>query len=127
MSPVDETKALWRRSRFAWGRTDCLMSVADHVFRVTGRDPAARWRGCYDTEDAARSLLEAYGGTVGIMEAGLAGIGIRHGARAYGAPVVCDLGGEHVAGLDAGARIIFMAEGRGMIETRAPVVRAWPI
>ncbi len=46
-----------RRTAFAWGTHDCILFAADAVAAMTGRDPAAAWRGAYaDAEGAARII-----------------------------------------------------------------------
>lgn len=50
-----------RRMPFAWGTNDCAIFAADCVLDLTGTDPAARWRG-YETEEAAREIVDAAGG-----------------------------------------------------------------
>lgn len=40
-----------------WGASDCLMTAMDAVEAVTGKDPAAKVRGTYSTEQGAAKLL----------------------------------------------------------------------
>lgn len=120
-----DLRSLWRRERFVWGRTDCLMSVCAYVAAVTGTDPAAPWRGTYDDEAGARRILAAGGGVLAMMRGGMAAVGFQTGPRGEGRPVVCQIGGEEIAGVDMGPRIAFMAAGRGMVEMRADVLEAW--
>lgn len=121
----DDLRALWRRERFEWGRTDCIMSVCNYVRDLTGTDPAAPWRGSYSDEAGARAIFEAHGGVLALMQHGMARAGFGMGERAEGAPVVALIGGHEIAGVDMGSRIAVMAEGRGMVETRALVLGAW--
>jgi hypothetical protein len=55
-----------RHTPFAWGTHDCCLFAADAVLATTGADPAAEWRGRYDSEAEALELLGARGleGTV---------------------------------------------------------------
>lgn len=124
MGIVDDTLTQWRRSRFIWGETDCVMAVANYVLALTGNDPAATWRGRYHDEAGARALYDLHGGVQGIVRFGLRGIGIHEGLPAYGRPVVCRVGDHEVAGLCLGPRVAFMAE-RGVVEGRAEVLAAW--
>lgn len=40
---------------FVWGKTDCMMVVADYILDVTGKDPAAQYRDTYFSRlDCAR-------------------------------------------------------------------------
>lgn len=42
---------------FAWGRRDCCLFAADCVRAMTGTDPAAEYRGRYNSECAAAALV----------------------------------------------------------------------
>lgn len=44
-----------------------------------------------------------------------------------GFPVVCDFGGHEIAGVCMGRRVGFMAEGRGYVELKAPILAAWSV
>lgn len=46
-----------RHVPFAWGSNDCCLCAADIILAITGRDPAAPWRGRYSNEDEAAVLL----------------------------------------------------------------------
>ena len=122
-----ETRALWRRTQFVWGRTDCILATCDHVQRCTGIDPAAPWRGSYSDEAGATAIYEAHGGVLGLMVHGMALAGFAAGDAAPGRPVVCRVGGHEVAGVCFGRRIGFLAEDRGLIEMRAEILGAWVV
>lgn len=124
---VAETRALWRRSAFAWGQTDCIMATCNHVLAVTGIDPAGPWRGSYADEVGARIIFEPYGGVLALMRHGMARAGFVTGEAAPGRPVVAALMGHEIAGVCFGDRIGFMADGRGLVEMRAQVLEAWVI
>jgi hypothetical protein len=47
---------------FAWGVQDCCLFAADAVATITGRDPAAAWRGTYSTALQAARLVAELGG-----------------------------------------------------------------
>ena len=118
----------WRRARFVWGDTDCIMATCNYIRDLTGIDPAGPWRGSYDSEAGARALHAPYGGVLGLFDHGMALAGFKRAvAPSAGLPVVCDFGGHMVAGVYLGARVAFMAAGRGCVETRAAVVGAWLI
>jgi hypothetical protein len=122
----DEIRALWQRSKFVWGKTDCVMATSNYVLSVTGVDPAAPWRGSYDDEAGAQSIYQEFGGVLGLTRHAMSLAGFKAAPRGVLRPVVCDFGGLHLAGVDLGTRVAFMAE-RGMVETRAEVVEAWAI
>lgn len=51
-----------RRSRaFEWGVHDCALFAADWVLACTGNDPAADFRGTYQTAKGAVRALKRYG------------------------------------------------------------------
>lgn len=56
-----------RRLAFAWGEHDCCLFAADCVQAMTGADPAAAYRGRYDSELGAARLLKAAGGVRGLL------------------------------------------------------------
>lgn len=64
-----------RDTPFAWGCQDCCLFAADAVLAITGRDPAAAWRGCYADEAGAEALLAAAGGLETLAQAVLARFG----------------------------------------------------
>lgn len=70
-----------RRIPFAWGAADCTLFAADWAQWVTGRDPAARWRGGYSSARGAQCLLAGTGGLI----AGAAALGWER-AAAGGVP-----------------------------------------
>ncbi len=127
MTDIQRTLSLWRRSRFVWGETDCVLATCNHIRDCTGIDPAAPWRGSYADEAGARAIYEAHGGVLGLFRHGMALAGFPTGWRAAGRPVVCEIGGHEVAGVDMGSKIMFMAEGRGVVALRADVLEAWAI
>lgn len=125
MIDVAKTRAKWRRSSFVWGVSDCILSVCDAVLDATGIDPAEPWRGAYYDEDGARAICEQYGGPFYLFDHGMSRAGFVWSDRASGLPVVCDVNGEQIAGIDTGARVMMRVDGRGVIEMRARVLGAW--
>ena len=125
---LQETLDLWRRSPFIWGQTDCLMAVANHVRDITGRDPAASWRGTYSDRAGADIHLAAHGGGLALAGHAMAGIGLDPVSEPKrGDPVVSKIAGHEIAGLWLGDRAAFMSAPRGMIEVRAAILGAWSI
>lgn len=124
---VADIRAQWARARFVWGKTDCMMSVSNYVWAATGVDPAAPWRGTYSDEAGALAICEAHGGALGVFRYGMGLAGFSEAPRGVLRPVVCQVGGQQVAGIDVGRRVLFMADGRGMVEMPADVVGAWSL
>lgn len=51
--------------RFVWGQADCCLFAADCAMAVCGQDPAADYRGQYDSElGAKKALLRGHGSLV---------------------------------------------------------------
>lgn len=69
MDATAQTLAVWRSSRFDYATgNDCLMSLADHVLRVTGRDYGRIWRDTYMTEAEAFAQVKAWGGAQAMID-----------------------------------------------------------
>ena len=117
----------WRRSKFVWGQTDCIMATANYIRDVTGQDPALPWRGTYDDEAGAVAICSPYGGVLGLFRHGAALARLQAlDAPVSGSAVVCDVGGKEVAGVYLGQRAAFMSL-RGCVEMRAKVLGAWSL
>lgn len=58
----------WSIEPFEWGKTDCLLSLADIYKEVLGYDPAETYRGRYKTARGAARVTKADGGIVGAFE-----------------------------------------------------------
>lgn len=117
----------WRRARFVWGQTDCVMATANYIRDMTGNDPAAPWRGTYDDEAGAIAVYSAFGGVLGLFQHGAALAGLqRLEAPVAGSPVVCAIGGKEIAGVWLGNRAVFMTL-RGCVEMRPKVLGAWAV
>lgn len=56
----------WQKSvTMEWGVCDCTLFCADWVEYLTGRDPAAPWRGTYSSRAGAQAHIAAAGGLPG--------------------------------------------------------------
>lgn len=60
-----------------WGASDCSLRIADWVIVNGHDDPAAEWRGTYDSESTCRALLVARGGLSGHVATCAAQIGMK--------------------------------------------------
>ncbi|GLX85048.1 hypothetical protein tloyanaT_13000 [Thalassotalea loyana] len=49
---------------FKWGENDCCLIAADLVNALSGHDPAAPFRGSYDSEIGALKIIAKHGGSV---------------------------------------------------------------
>ena len=127
LKAVEATVSLWRRTKFEWGKTDCILSVCDHVQAVTGIDPAAPWRGTYDSQDGAQAIHEAYGGVLALMDHGMALAGLSRCEPSCGLPVVADVRGNAVAGVQGEHFVAFRLANQGVFQCRAKILGAWRI
>lgn len=73
---------LARARPFEWGVHDCCLWAASAVLSLTGHDPAAQWRGAYDSARGALDLLDGVGGLEGA--GALAGVPIEVAQAAIG-------------------------------------------
>jgi len=62
------------RLHHKWGLHDCCLWPADWVQLSRGFDPAAQWRGRYDTESDALAFVEKSGGMVAMWQSVLAAL-----------------------------------------------------
>lgn len=65
---------------FRWGGVkgdDCMTFAASWVEACTGIDPAAEFRGTYDTQEGAEELIAAHGGLVALAGRQLAAVGAK--------------------------------------------------
>jgi hypothetical protein len=60
---------------FRWGKHDCMLFAADWVLALTGRDPAAAWRGTYFDEASAAGIVAWNGGEGALLRRGLEAAG----------------------------------------------------
>lgn len=108
---------------FVWGRHDCLMWLADWIAELRGVDPAAAWRGAYDSPLGAARIVRDAGGMVAHVERVVAPLGIRR----TDAPCRGDIGIVESAGRLEGA-IVTNAFGRvAQLGDRRIVFHALPI
>lgn len=122
-----ETLSLWRSVPFSYALgQDCLMSLADHVQRVTGQDYGAVWRGRYLTESEAWEHVKQWGGPVAMVDASR--------LPATDKPtrddiLIARVEGKLLGGLHTGDSIAFRLP-RGVAEIRAKLIqieKAWKV
>ncbi len=56
MADLFDTLNVWKAVPFVWGRSDCMMVLADWVWQVRGVDPAADVRGRYHDEASCEAV-----------------------------------------------------------------------
>ena len=94
------------RQRFRPGRHDCALFAAGAVEAMTGADPAAMWRGQYDTIEAGRAALAAEGWADHIAVAAALFPAV--------APALAGVGDLAVMPADYGERALGIVQGPGV-------------
>lgn len=111
---------------FKDGRHDCLLTVADWVQAMTGRDPAAPYRGRYRTALGRERLLRRLGGMEAVMSDGAA----RTGLLATDHPVTGDVGlirhrGQALAAIHTEGLWAVQSSAGLTVLTADAVIQAW--
>lgn len=73
------------------------------------------------------AIYEQHGGVLKLFTYGMMLARFHQSEPQDGYPVICQVGPHEVAGVVFGRRVGFMAEGRGLAEMPAPILRAWAI
>ncbi len=109
------------------GRLDCGLMLADWVLLETGRDPAARIRGLYQTQDQGCALLRTKHMPIAFGRAFRA-VGLRQTSMpAYGDICMIELGGS-VRGAIRTRGFAVLANGAGVSRVvSARLVVAWSL
>ncbi|MBD0416499.1 DUF6950 family protein [Oryzicola mucosus] len=65
----------WMAEPFVWGKSDCILSLADYVMSLGHPDPAAKWRGTYDSALTCQRVSGFLNDPVRLIEEGVAPLG----------------------------------------------------
>lgn len=123
-----------RDKPFAWGVHDCALFACNSVELITGRDPAAPFRGLYNDKRSAYIALKKFAGG-GLAETAEK-IGINMGFpenapnfQQRGDVALCDNGGEDALGvIDLTGRYVMIAGEHGMVRKPLDCVkRSWRV
>lgn len=68
MQRLNEVLKKYKKRQFVWGEADCCLFACDCVFTMTGIDPAAKFRGKYNSEMSAKKALAKIGGIEQTMD-----------------------------------------------------------
>lgn len=126
MDLIDLTLSAWRRSQFEWGKSDCLLSLADYLVARGCVDAGEGIRGTYATEQGAAAILAAYGGAAALIER--TGLPVT-GAPARGDIVLMHCGNDQIGALCTGRGVAARRE-RGTVEIDlrfVKLIRAWAV
>lgn len=114
------------RKPYALGAHDCALFAAGAVNAVTGQDPAAAWRGGYDTKTGGLRLLQAAGYRDHFQATSAALEAIAPSFAAAGdIAAVHDGAGQTALGVVQGEMVYVLREtGLGLVP-RTSMFRAW--
>jgi len=76
MDIVEEHLIKWRRSSFKWGKSDCMLAIADYLEGRFNIDCASHYRGKYNSRASCRELTNYNGNIIRVFESGVAKIGL---------------------------------------------------
>ena len=123
MDVVDETLQQWRTEAFAYGQTDCMLSIGRYLARTGHEDVTGQFHGRYDTHEGAVEIMAEHGGVPGLME--IAGAVVRDGAPQRGDVVEVlyndDDGACSIGAICTGDGVAVRLE-RGVVEIRLRLV-----
>ena len=69
MDLVDETLREWRRTPFAYGSHDCMLSVLRYLGQAGAIDTTSRYAGKYDDHEGALAIMAEHGGAPSLLAA----------------------------------------------------------
>lgn len=127
IDPVEETLKLWRTTPFKWGTDDCLISLADYVFLITGIDYGKKYRGKYSTEKEAKKLIKLAGNEVFLINELIDFLPVVIPER--GDIVICSVGKHRIGGICTGQSIA-MRSVKSVVEINinfCKIIRAWSV
>tara|TARA_R110000868_G_scaffold305573_8_gene566639 strand:- start:2992 stop:3402 length:411 start_codon:yes stop_codon:yes gene_type:complete len=79
---VQETLTEWRRGKFVYGQSDCMLSIGRYLAKTGHKDVTGQFVGTYDDHDGAKAQIAANGGIPGLMA--LAGARPKDGPPEHG-------------------------------------------
>ncbi|AUM58647.1 hypothetical protein phiP47_019 [Plesiomonas phage phiP4-7] len=110
----------WRR-----GTADCALFVADCCVAVSGKDPAAEYRGAYDSALGAKKALLKFGSYEAALSRHFAEIDPRMAQR--GDAVTFTLDGIKTVGILWAGKVATLTEDQGLILIDVKPDRAWRV
>lgn len=116
-----------RKHRFSWGKNDCCLFAADSTLAVTGKDFASDYRGTYNDEASASTLIQSFGSLENLCTA-LTGIQPVSAAYADIADVVlASYAGRELLAIANGVHVLAVS-GEGLINLPLSVcTKTWKI
>ena len=116
-----------RAEPFRWGRHDCGLFASDCILAMTGTDPAAEFRGQYQSALGAARILRRLGGLAGLV----ASRGYpEHATLLYaqaGDVVYLQRGRTEALGICVGSRVAFLGATGLVFAPLTEASRAWRV
>lgn len=110
----------WQR-----GKTDCALFVADCCMAISGKDPAAEYRGTYDSALGAKKALLKFGSYESALSRHFTEINPRMAQR--GDAVTLTFDGIKTVGVLWAGKVTTLTEDQGLILIDAKIERAWRV
>lgn len=124
---TSQTLKHWRSVPFSYENgEDCLMSLADHVFRVTGVDYGKPWRGKYRTEREALAQIDKWNGAENIIDTSNLK---RTDQPQRGDIILAEISEKQIGGIFTGDTVAFRLQ-RGVAEINHKLIKiiaAWRV
>ena len=115
--------------KFEWGKHDCCLATCSGIEKITGVDPAKEFRGTYATEDGAREIIKANGGSVDSLSSGVfkafGMFEIMPLVAGRGDPVLFEFDGRQTLGLCYGIKSLVVSEKGGLLIDTDKGIKAW--
>lgn len=67
----------WMVEPFIWGKTDCMLVLADYLMDLGYPDAAAKWRGQYDSALSCNKVSNFLRDPVGVMDYAATSVGLK--------------------------------------------------
>lgn len=126
---LSEFIASRREAAFSWGQNDCMIFCADAVKELTGADLAISWRGTYNSEESAASVMALWGDSIEDVLDGQLGERKPTSYAKRGDVVSFESSGKICGGIvdDTGRRAVFMMQ-NGLMQVPLSRCRwAWEV
>lgn len=118
----------WAREPFVWGKTDCMLSVADYLIDAVGVDCGGRYRGRYSTRRGCMRVSGFHRDPVGAAEMCITEIPLALTASpAFGDVGVVAFGETVAGGLCLGSKWAARADEGVIIAAPTKILKAWAV
>ncbi len=118
----------WMSLPFEWGKTDCLLVLADYLLDVTGRDCAAHFRGKYNSAKTCHKLTGFLSDPVAVFYSGVDQIGLKETSRLKRGDVgLIEVAGQIVGGIYLGNHWASKSPAGVAIGLPQKIIKSWKV